>query len=215
MLRSKSRRNRTGQRTRGKNIKDDLIRELRSTNVRYSWLPMSGRIDPGDPIHQLKLAFTVSGSTVTTGAFAQTYQLSAASINHFAARLAVLFQEYVIIKLEMAFNPVATNPGASGQWNVWGTEDDTTTPTVNEALNSTPMLLPNSTANPRQLVLHWTLKNGEEAAWTVTSNTSPVFYNVKVFANTSAPGFFLATDSTSTLSISGYITVLFRGWKNT
>jgi hypothetical protein len=193
---------------------DDLIKELRKTNIHYGKLPTGYKMPFSNQIVELIIPFKRRQVIVTSGAVALNFGISASEIDEWAARFQITFLEYVFIGSKLIFDVQPDTTYSQGEWQVWSTESTTSNPTSAMALNTRTLVIPNTNANSvSRYYVEWKLREGNESVWLSTATTNNNWSQVLVFADTATFN-FNSSDSNSRLFITGYIKVLFRGFNN-
>jgi hypothetical protein len=203
---------------KSKNAIDVIIAQITHRNIRYMRLGAM-QIRPADPVYILRLPISAANPVVSSGAYAYATAIALSNIAGYSSRVAPMFREAMILKAEFdvfVANYSTSSVGAPGQWAVWVRETDTSTPTAADARDNQVMMIPNNSSQSFVWRATWSLSNPNEAAWTLTSSGSPpVVCTLKIFANTSAPCFFVSGDNASNLVVQGYLTVAFRSFTAT
>ncbi len=188
---------------------DPVIRSMLTHNIKYGQEPLSRRVNPSDSIVVMKFNCNPLIATLSSGAYAGQFSITAAAVNNFGTRIASLFREYCLIHAHFRIwpNVNATQPGV---WQVWASETDVATPSSTAALNNNVIAISNVVNPDRVSTISWELAAGAEANWTLSSTTSTSYLSIKVFANVGNFG-FNGSDNSSTLYIEPILTFAFRG----
>jgi hypothetical protein len=126
-------------------------------------------------------------TTVTTGVIANTYQMSTAGIESFAARFGSTFDEYRILRVDVRVRPVNAASGVSA---MFFDEKSTSAPTLADAGEKTLSLFPNTNSAQRtQIMMRWRARDLLDLQYTaIGASATPVTFKIYTdTANFGAP----------------------------
>jgi hypothetical protein len=117
---------------------------------------------------------------VATGVIALSMDVSPVNIDAFVARFSNTFQEYRIIRAKVTIRMFSsTNPGLI---QFWWDENDTTTPTVSDAVQRFTQSV-NASATSMDEVFQWTASDPKDLQYTTTSGSYQVPVRFKAYTN--------------------------------
>jgi hypothetical protein len=148
-------------------------------------------------------------TTVTTGVIANTYQMSTAGIESFAARFGSTFDEYRILGVDVRVRPVNA---ASGVSTMFFDEKSTSAPTLADAGEKTLSLFPNTNSAQRtQIMMRWRARDLLDLQYTAIGSTvTPVTF--KIYTDTA--NFGAPTTVTPVWLVEPLFHIEFRGIKS-
>jgi hypothetical protein len=144
-------------------------------------------------------------TTVTTGVIAQSQNAANTSIQNFATRVGVLFEEYRIVRVKYVLKCFSsTNPGL---FTHWFDEKTTTAPTSVEALQKSTKQFSASSPSPHTLV--WTANDPVDLQYIDIGGTI-VVGTYKIY--TDATNFGSSIVATPYAQLTSIYTIQFRGY---
>lgn len=127
---------------------------------------------------KLPTAPAIGSTVITTGVMAASFPITASQVLGFAARFASTFDEYRILGADIILRPAGPNSGSSA---FWFDEKSPTTPTQNESLERTAVILPNNSANSKSTrMLRWRARDLLDLEYHPigTTNVQPVTFKL-------------------------------------